>query len=124
MGQHRESGVEKRRAQGVPTFAEAAATVAEHKRAGWRSLNQAPQWLSSLERYAFPRIGHRPVSEVASADRFQILTPIWRVKMQTARSVRQRIRAVLEWAVAMEMRNDNPCDCILPVLGRVTLSTG
>ncbi len=37
--------------------------------------------------------------------------------MQTARTVRQRIRAVLEWAVAMEMHNDNPCDRILPVLG-------
>ena len=31
--------------------------------------------------------------------------------------MRQRIRSVLEWAVAMEMRMDNPCDCVLPVLG-------
>ena len=108
---------ERRRAQGVPTFAEAAATVVEQKRAGWRSPNQARDWLSSLERYAFPRIGGRPVCEVNSADVLQILTPIWHVKMQTARTVRQRIRAVLEWAVAMEMRSDNPCDRVLPVLG-------
>ena len=108
---------EKRRAQGMPTFAEAAATVIEAKRAGWRNPDQAREWLSSLERYAFPRIGRRPVSEVDSADVLQILTPIWHVKMQTARTVRQRIRAVLEWAVAMEMRNDNPCDRVLPVLG-------
>ena len=31
--------------------------------------------------------------------------------------VRQRQRAVLEWAVAMEYRIDNPCDRIGPVLG-------
>ena len=46
-----------------------------------------------------------------------ILTPIWHVKAQTARRVRERIRAVLEWAVAMELRSDNPCDRIGPVLG-------
>ena len=31
--------------------------------------------------------------------------------------MRQRLRAVLEWAVAMEYRIDNPCDRIGPVLG-------
>ena len=31
--------------------------------------------------------------------------------------MRQRIRSVLEWAVALELRNDNPCDRVLPVLG-------
>ena len=47
----------------------------------------------------------------------EILTPIWHVKAETAQAVRQRVRAVLEWAVAMEMRNDNPCDRVLPVPG-------
>ena len=31
--------------------------------------------------------------------------------------MRQRIRSVPEWAIAMELRNDNPCDRVLPVLG-------
>ena len=31
--------------------------------------------------------------------------------------MRQRIRSVLEWAIAMDPRNDNPCDRVLPVLG-------
>ena len=26
----------------------------------------------------------------------------------------QRIRSVLEWAIAMDLRNDNPCDRVLP----------
>ena len=67
--------------------------------------------------YAFPRIGSPPVSEVTTADVLEILTPIWHVKRKTARAVRQRIRSVLEWAVAMDLRNDNPCDRVLPVLG-------
>ena len=101
----------------MPTFAEAAVTVVEQKQAGWRSPRQATDWLQSLERYVFPRIGSRPVSEVNSADVLAVLTPIWHVKMRTARTVRQRIRAALEWSVAMEHRTDNPCDRVGPVLG-------
>ena len=108
---------DKRRAQGMPTFATAAAAVVEQKQAGWRSPRLTKEWLRSLERFAFPRIGSRPVSEVTSADVLEILSPIWHTKARTARSVRQRIRAVLEWAVAMEYRTDNPCDRIGPVLG-------
>ncbi len=108
---------DKRRTQGMPTFAEAAATVVEQKRAGWRSPRQAADWLHSLERYVFPHIGSRLVSEVSSADVLAVLTPIWHVKPDTARRLRQRIHAVLEWSIAMEHRTDNPCDRIGPVLG-------
>ena len=108
---------EKRRVQGVPTFAEAAQRVLEQKRGGWRGRWHAQNWIRSMERYAFPRIGSRPVSEVNTADVLEILTPIWHVKAETARAVRQRIRSVLEWAIALDMRNDNPCDRVLPVLG-------
>ena len=44
------------------------------------------------------------MSEVTSADVLEVLMPIWHEKAQTARRVRQRIRTVLEWAVAMERR--------------------
>ena len=108
---------EKRRAETTPTFAVAAARVLEQKEAGWSNSRHASSWLRSVETYAFPRIGGRLVSEVTSADVLEVLTPIWHEKAQTARRVRQRIRTVLEWAVAMELRPDNPCDRIGPVLG-------
>ena len=108
---------EKRRVQGVPTFAEAARRVLEQKQGGWRGRWHAQNWWRSMERYAFPRIGSRPVSEVNTADVLEILTPIWHVKAETARAVRQRIRSVIEWAIALDMRSDNPCDRVLPVLG-------
>ena len=108
---------DRRRLQGMPTFAEAATAVVEQKRGGWRSPRQAAGWLHSFERHVFPRIGSRPVSEVSSADVLAVLTPLWHVKTRTARTVRQRIRSVLEWAIAMDYRADNPCDRIGPVLG-------
>ena len=114
---------EKRRAQGVPSFAEAAARVLQQKQAGWRSSTHPRDWLSSLERYAFPRIGKMPVSEVTSADVLEILTPIWHLKAVMARCVQQRMRAVLEWAVAMEFRLDNPCDRVVPVVIKTVRAT-
>ena len=101
----------------MPAFAEAARRVVEQKRGGWRGKHHAHNWLRSLERYAIPRIGGRPISEVNTADVLEILTPIWHVKAETARALRQRIRSVLEWVIAMDLRNDNPCDRVLPVPG-------
>ena len=112
-----DSLAEKRRAEGIPTFAEAARRVLEQKRAGWHGPRSTTNWLCSLERYAFPRIGKIAVSEVTSADVLEILTPIWHLKAETARAVRHRMRAVLEWSIAMGWRTDNPCDRLLPVLG-------
>ena len=108
---------EKRRTRSMPTFADATEQVWNQLRPAWRNRKHPKAWLSSLERYAFPRIGRRPVSEVSSADVLEILSPIWHVKAPMARCVRRRIRAVMEWAVAMELRPDNPCDRIGPVLG-------
>ena len=108
---------ERRRARGVPSFAEATRIVLKQKQPGWRSKTHGKYWLSTLERYAFPRIGRIAVSEVATADVLEILTPIWHTKKSTAQSVHQRMGSVLEWAVAMEYRTDNPCDRVRPVLG-------
>ena len=58
-------------------------------------------WPRSLRAYAFPRIGAMPVSAVTTADVLAILTPIWHEKSQTAQRVRQRISAVMKWAIAM-----------------------
>ena len=108
---------ERRRAKGVPTFSEATARVLEQKQAGWRSEKHRRGWMLSLERYAFPRIGDMAVSEVTTGDVLEILAPIWHTKAATAQYVRQRIRMVFEWAVAMELRPDNPCDRVASVLG-------
>lgn len=101
---------EKRRARGIPTFSVAATEVMRQKGSGWRNAKHAKQWQSTLERYVYPRIGQRRVSEVTAADVLAVLEPIWHEKPETARRVHQRIGAVMEWAAAMEFRADNPCD--------------
>ena len=108
---------DKRRTESTPTFAEATRQVWKQLRPGWRSPRHSELWRGSLKRHALPRIGGMPISEVTSADVIRILAPIWHGKPATARKLRQRIRAVLEWAVAMDLRPDNPCDRIGPVLG-------
>ena len=110
---------EKRHGQGAPTVEEAAAEVLEQQRPGWRNAKHARDWPRSLRAYAFPRIGAMPVSAVTTADVLAILTPIWHEKSQTARRVRQRIGAVMKWAVAMGYRPDNPAgDALGQALGR------
>ena len=109
---------ERRRARAIPSFAEAAALVLRQKRAGWRSERHARDWLSSLERYAFGRIGEISVSEVTTADVLEILAPIWHAKASTAQSVHQRMRSVLEWAVAMDYRPTTPANACGRCSGR------
>ena len=99
---------DKRRTEGVPSFAEAAERVLKQKQAGWRSSTHGVEWIASLRRFAFLRIGKMPVSEVTSADVLEILTPIWHVKAETARRLRHRIRAVLEWAVGDGVSHRQP----------------
>ena len=110
---------EKRHGQGAPTVEEAAAAVWEQQRPGWRNAKHVRDWPRSLRAYAFPRIGAMPVSEVTTANVLAILTPIWPDKPETARRVRQRIGAVMKWAVAMGYRPDNPAgDALGQALGR------
>ena len=110
---------EKRHGQSVPTVEEAAAAVLAQQRPGWRNAKHVRDWPRSLRAYAFPRIGVMPVSDVTTADVLAILTPIWHDKAETARRVRQRIGAVMKWAVAMDYRPDNPAgDALGQALGR------
>ena len=109
--------IERRRAQALPTFAEAAKRVWKDNSPGWRHPRHAHDWISSLTRHVLPHIGDKPVSNVSSADILDTLRRIWHVRPETARRIRQRISSVMEWSVAMEYRNDNPCDRLGPVLG-------
>ena len=46
------------------------------QRADWRSRTHGREWNLTFERYAFPRIGKMPVSEVTSTHVMKIFTPI------------------------------------------------
>ena len=97
------------RQRAVPTFAEAAETVIAMHRTGWKHGGRSEEdWRMTLRNYAMPRLARRPVNRISTADLMAILAPIWNEKRVTARKVRQRIGAVMLWAVAQGYREDNP----------------
>ena len=113
---------ERHHARGIPTFEEATSTVLALHRPGWRNAKHATQWATTLRKYAHPYLGALPVSEVTTADVLTVLTAIWHDKPETARRVRQRIGAVMKWAVAKGYRPDNPAgDAMAQALPRQTV---
>lgn len=109
----------KRKAQAVLTFEEAARKVHEMHRPTWKNEKHAAQFITTLETYAFPRLGKLKVADVSTADVLAVLTPIWTEKNETARRVRQRIGTVMKWAVAQGWRQDNPAESITQALPKV-----
>ncbi|MEI4262246.1 tyrosine-type recombinase/integrase [Roseovarius sp. D0-M9] len=102
----------KREAQAVLTFEEASRKVHEIHKPTWRNAKHAAQFLSTLETYAFPKIGARKVADVSASGLLEVLQPIWLDKPETARRVRQRIGTVMKWAIAQGWRQDNPSENI------------
>ena len=99
--------LEKRKA--TPTFAETAQTCWATHQPTWRSAKHGQQWMTTLEDYAFPVVGHKPVDAITIADVMTILEPIWTSKPATASRVRQRMETVMSYARARGHRfRDNP----------------
>jgi len=88
----------------IPTFEEAAKAVHEEHKAAWKNGKHQAQWLTTLKTYAFPALGKKLVSEIEGPAIRDVLAPIWLAKPETARRVRQRIGAVLDWSYAKGFR--------------------
>lgn len=71
----------------------------------WRNPKHRDQWISTIREYVNPFIGARPVEEIDSPDIVDLLSPIWLSKPETARRVRQRVAAVLDFAHARGWRS-------------------
>ena len=97
----------------IPTFKEAAIAVFEILRPTWRNAKHAKEWMASLDRYVFQSLGTKRVDMVSSEDVLGVLLPIWKEKHQTARRTRERIGAVMRWAVAEGYRQDNPAGDVI-----------
>nr|WP_314623636.1 integrase arm-type DNA-binding domain-containing protein [uncultured Noviherbaspirillum sp.] len=86
------------------TFQECAVEYHKLHASGWKNPKHADQWINTLTAYAFPLFGGKDISAISKADILQALEPIWHTKTETASRVKQRIRAVLEWAAARDYR--------------------
>jgi integrase len=99
--------------------------IAAHSK-GWKNVKHSRQWISTLETYVYPVIGHLSVADVDIGLVLKILEPIWSEKPETASRVRGRIESVLDWATARKYREgENPArwkgnlDKILPARSKV-----
>jgi integrase len=106
---------ERKRSKGIPTFREAAARLIAENRATWKNAKHAAQWLSTLEAYVFRQLGDMTLDAISVPMVRDCLLEIWLEKPETARRVRQRIGAVLDWGADNEYR---PGKIILPLSGK------
>ncbi|MBB4150456.1 tyrosine-type recombinase/integrase, partial [Sphingobium scionense] len=102
---------ERRKAEGIPTFRQAAAKVIAAHSKTWRNEKHGKQWHQTLETYVFPQIGDLPVHEITGPMIRNLLSDIWLAKPETARRVRQRIGTVLDWAYASGYRENCQSAC-------------
>jgi integrase len=86
------------------TFRQCAETYIADHRDDWRNAKHAAQWTATLEAYALPVLGGMAVADIESGDVLRVLDPIWKDKNETARRVRGRIEAILDWAKARSYR--------------------
>ena len=108
------------------SFQEAAEKYIAANEAGWKSAKHAAQWTSTLEAYAYPKIGKLQVAHIETSHVLGILEPIWSTKTETASRIRGRIESVLDWAKVRGLRKtENPArwkghlDHILPARSKV-----
>ncbi len=109
----------KKDAAAILTFEEAARKVHELHKPTWRNEKHARDFITSLETYAFPKLGRMKIPDVGTPDVLSVLMPIWIDKAETARRVRQRIGTVLKWTIAQGWRQDNPAENITQALPKV-----
>jgi integrase len=127
--------IEARRAAKAQAAAEAAPAktfesaaddyIAAHK-AGWKNEKHGKQWRATLEAYAFPLFGQKPVAGITVDDVLDCLTPIWEAKPETASRMRGRIENTLDYAKTRGWRSgENPArwkghlDHLLPARAKI-----
>ena len=112
---------ERRKAIGSTlTFKEATLKVHILNTPTWNNEKHANQWLSSMENHALPYIGHLPIGNITPSDIMTVLSKIWVDKPDTAKKIRQRLRAVIKWARAQGLfTGDDPVEIAEAALPKV-----
>ena len=78
----------------------------------------AAQWVSTLDTYAMPTLGNRPVADITTREVAAVLEPIWREIPETAQRVQQRLKMIFDFAIASDYRTaGNPTLPVKMILG-------
>jgi integrase len=105
------------------SFNDAARGYLEQHGGKWRNARHAAQWTSSLTEYVDPIIGDLPVGEIDKTLILKVLEQkvparrgspagsLWLTRPETARRLRGRLEAILDWAKARDYRTgENPAN--------------
>ncbi|MGW9332039.1 tyrosine-type recombinase/integrase [Bosea sp. NPDC055594] len=113
-------------ASSQPTFAACSRSyIAAHEHS-WKNPKHRAQWTNTLQTYAEPVFGDKPVDLVDVGLVMQVLEPLWPTKTETASRLRGRVEAILDWATVRGYRSgENPArwrghlEALLPVRTKV-----
>ena len=97
----------------APTFREVAEQYLTVNAPTWRHPKTEPNSRSRLEARAYPVFGDKPVDQVTRRDVLSVLLPTWTSQPSASRKLRQRIRGVLDFAIAHEWTEANPAGDVL-----------
>jgi hypothetical protein len=89
----------------APTFAEIVDRYYAEFSPKWSSAKHKQQWRGSVDKYINPVIGALPIADVDRAAVLRVLAPMWTTIPETASRCRGRIEAVLDFAIASELRS-------------------
>jgi integrase len=115
-----------RKARAIPTFREASERYFKVHGNKWRNAKHRKQFLSTLEAYAYPKLGSLRVNAITTEGVRLAVEPIWETIPETASRVRGRIENVLSWAIANGyFKTENPArwsdnlEHLLPAKGQI-----
>ena len=74
----------------------------------WKNSKNEAQWYSTIEAYAYPYFGNKPIDKITSNDILKALTPIWYEKIDTADKLQSRIEQIFNQAIVEGLCRENP----------------
>ena len=92
----------------VLTFRVVAEKYIEANAPTWKHHKTAENTRSRLENYAYPVFGDTPINQIRRAEVLDVLEGIWTSKPAAAKKLRQRVRAVFDYALDREYIEVNP----------------
>lgn len=93
------------------TFEHVAADYLDTQGSGWKNPKHRAQWRSTIFDHAVPVIGPLPIADINRADIVRVLTPLWQKTPETARRLRGRLAAILNFAEGHGLREGkNPAE--------------
>ena len=90
----------RRQAKQILTFEEAARKTHVELSPTWKNAKDRAAYLSTLEKYVFPRFGNLPLPDVTSADVRQAILAAREVAPGVARKLVYRVSSVFKWGIA------------------------